>query len=87
MRTKLREYILRSYRTSGMITYDAKNGSFNMSGFGKPFNIADLPERLQRQIREGATPRLAADPVHGRALIPPAALKPPRGKRGPITHP
>jgi len=54
-----------------------------MTAFGKPFHLSDLPERLQQQIREGATPRLAADPVPGRALIPPAAPKPPRGRRGP----
>jgi hypothetical protein len=54
-----------------------------MTAFGKPFHLSDLPERLQRQIREGTTPRLPADPGPGRALIPPAAPKPPRGNRGP----
>ena len=42
MRTKLREYILRSCRTSGMLTYDAKNGSVNMSGFGTSRRVKAL---------------------------------------------
>jgi hypothetical protein len=54
-----------------------------MTAFGKPFSLADLPERLQRQIREGATPRLPADPGPSRAAVPPAAATPPRTRQGP----
>jgi len=64
--------------------YYAEQGEY-MTGFGKPLRLDDLPDALRRQIcQEQARPRpTAADPVPGRALIPPAAPKPPRGKRGP----
>jgi hypothetical protein len=54
-----------------------------MTAFGKPFQLSDLPERLQQQIREGATPRLTADPGPDRAPIPPGAPTPPRARQGP----
>ena len=54
-----------------------------MTAFGKPFHLSDLPERLQQQIREGATPRLPADPGPSRAPIPSGDPKPPRARQGP----
>ena len=60
-----------------------------MTGFGKPLRLDDLPERLQQQIREGATPRLAADPVPRGPLIPrpektpPVASQPQKTAKGP----
>lgn len=54
-----------------------------MTAFGKPFSLSDLPERLQQQIREGAPPRLAADPTPARPTTPSGDPKPPRARQGP----
>ena len=60
-----------------------------MTGFGKPLRLDDLPERLQRQIREGQTPRLTADPGHRGPLVPrpektpPVANQPQKTAKGP----
>ena len=56
-----------------------------MSGFGKPLRLDALPDALRRQIcQEQARPRpTAGEPGLGKATVPPAAPKPPRGRQGP----